>query len=451
MNPKPWIVSLLLAGALSVTAGDAQAQSNDCGKATVFYANGAISYSQEDAIPNINALRTALAARLSQLSPAERQQIPPYDIALAWVPSATNTSQTNLLQALYDNVRAAIGLPSYADGLASTHLTNYYLPALNAGRRVVTVSHSYGNLVTNQVASRLAASGFSDSIGILAVASVTTPAPITNFDYVTFTTDKAIQALADLSVGPSIPNISPANAAALSDPANHTFLGAYMQDAGAEIRIVDTILRQLKATKAPARCTPTPPPPANPIVVFDNLGDRQFCTTTATSVSCSGEPIGFIPGFGTIIPPQLQVKAAISFLAPSSCPCDVTSFELPIYLSAGDNNFFVTFRRDAGGLPDVTTPGGVGGFAFPGFMPTVASFAANPVFSTTTHNVAPTLISIQPNVRYWMEVSATDTTRAVWPFGRTGGTALVATTRSGNPYASLGDAAPAVRIVVTPR
>ncbi len=191
--------------------------------------------------------------------------------------------------------------------------------------------------------------------------------------------------------------------------------------------------------------------PKAPVEVFNNLGDRQFCTTTSTSVSCSGEPIGFIPGFGTIIPPQLQVKAAISFVAPASCPCDVTTFELPMYLSGGNNYFFVTFRRDAGGLPDLTAPGGIGGFSFPSSMPTVSSFAANPAFTTTTQNVDPTLVSIQPNARYWMEVSATDTTRAVWPFGRTGSTALVATTRSGNPYASLGDAAPAVRIVVTPR
>lgn len=450
MTPKEWIVSLSLSLAVAISVGicDAQAQPNDCGKATVLYANGVISYSQGDATPNVDALRTALAARLNQLPTAERQQIPPFDVALAWVPSATDTSQTNLLQALYDNVRAAIGLPSYADGLASTHLTNYYLPALNAGRRVVTVSHSYGNLLTNQVISKLVAGGFADSIGVMAVANVTTPAPTANYDYVTFTTDKAIQALADLSVGPSVPNMAPADPAALTDPANHTFLGAYMQDAGAEIKIVDTILRQLRTTKAPASCNPTPP--ANPIV-FDNLGDRQFlglnydANGALFSISVSGEQLGLVRN--PILGNKLQGKAAIAFSTPAA-GADLKSIELPIYIQGGTNQVTLSVRRDVNGLPDTSSVLALDTII--GTLKTVNAFFTDQTFTTTTVNYNPGAVPLLPNTRYWIEATAPDTTVAIWPYGRTSASALVAYSSGGAPYAT-GDPPTAVRIVVTPK
>ena len=195
--------------------------------------------------------------------------------------------------------------------------------------------------------------------------------------------------------------------------------------------------------------------PKNPVAVFDNLGDRQYCTRyggAVPSVSCSGEVIGLIPGFGPLFPPQPFSKAALAFDVPAGAGADLTSIELPLY-SHGTNQVFLNVLRDANGVPDTSSPVVVSRL-LTGQMTPLSSLFALPNFPTIVQAFDPGSVVLAGGTRYWVEVTAPAAdTRATWPVRPTVEFGIVATSRSGNPYVAFAGVAqhPALRVVVTPR
>ena len=401
---------------------------------------------------------------------------------------ASNGDRTAYYQALgafYNSQYATVGTLSgtrYRVIAVAGRLKQYIETTLTTSGGVVLVPHSQGNFYVEAAYAMMLAEGKAEllkRIRVSGVASVAATSPSNR--YVTHSSDRAIIALnaqthEPLAVNlsyyfPLIANEVPCIGSfcgddislatwAFIDVTGHGFVNVYLNQGISSQSsrrtfpriIYDMVVASLVEIEDAIR---PPLPPANPITLLDNLGDRQFCTISGTgfnaSISCSGEAVGLIPALGPF-PRRLFVRAAVAVDAPASCPCDVTTFELPVYLSSGDDSFFVTFRRDIGGVPDQSAVGVVAGFSFSG-MRTVSSFLTNPPFTTISYDVAPTLVPFEPGHRYWVEVSAPNTTRAVWPSGRTGANALVAESRDGNPYTNFGtiSPAPALRIVVTPK
>lgn len=192
-------------------------------------------------------------------------------------------------------------------------------------------------------------------------------------------------------------------------------------------------------------------PPLNP-VLFDNLGDRQFVglnydtNGTLFSISVTGEQLGLVRN--PILGNKLQGKAAIAFSMPAVGGADLKSIELPIYIQGGTNQVTLSIRRDINGLPDTSSV--LATDTIIGTLKTVNAFFTDQTFTTTTINYNPGAVPLLPNTRYWIEATALDTTVAIWPYGRTSASALVAYSSGGAPYAT-GDPPTAIRIVVTPK
>ena len=90
---------------------------------------------------------------------------------------------------------------------------------------------------------------------MMSIANVSLAPPITNYDYRTFTTDKAVNQLNSYHAFVTLPgNIDPLDQASMLDQNNHAFVEAYLFDSAARRQIVDGIIARLKATKAPSQC-----------------------------------------------------------------------------------------------------------------------------------------------------------------------------------------------------
>ena len=188
-------------------------------------------------------------------------------------------------------------------------------------------------------------------------------------------------------------------------------------------------------------------------VIFDNFGDRQFCTFSGTginqSLSCPGNTIGFSQGFPPFAPPAADLKEAFAFDIPSGAGVHLQSLELPLFLLGGTNQITVAVRRDNGGLPDPSST--VTLVTRSNAMRFWLSFFADPTFTTLLFNFQPGTVVLLPG-RYWVEVRAPIADTVVtWAWGRTVGYGNVANSANENPYfISAGTPQPGMRVVVTP-
>lgn len=180
-----------------------------------------------------------------------------------------------------------------------------------------------------------------------------------------------------------------------------------------------------------------------PYAVFDNFGNRNFCSVDV-AVNCPGS--AFI-GVGFF---NLQLgKLALAVAIPAGPAVDLTSIEVPVYYSAGSNQITISVRQDAGGLPYPFAV--VTSQTLAGSMKSIFSFFADPTPTTLLVGFSPGSVVLQGGSRYWIEVSAPAlNTSAIWTFGPIPMFGNLAQSFNGHPYALTGDQEPALRVVVTP-
>jgi hypothetical protein len=245
-----------------------------------------------------------------------------------------------------------------------THLNQYRL-AINAGRKVVVVAHSQGNLYANHEYGKLAAIPILPIDRHFSIVAVATPAVFVagNGPYVTLLEDLFA------SVGflfALVPNTSNFPICGYSRGCHH-FLSAYLSGRVSGPRIVGHILAALP----PA----TPGPTAS--IVFSNLGPGN----SFGGIAC-GIPFSFPAGFDFITPPgQLFELSSIEIAAQvTGTPFDGDLFSLRL-------------QADGGGFPSTVLEV---------FNPLQAPVNV-PAIVTATSVSRPRL---QPSTRYWVIVAA---------------------------------------------
>lgn len=180
-------------------------------------------------------------------------------------------------------------------------------------------------------------------------------------------------------------------------------------------------------------------------VVFDNLGDRQFCIVSG-GVSCQGLIFGFSPPFFTA-PATHFVKMALGFEVPASSSVKLESIELAAYLRQAPNDFTLTIRPDLAGLPDPIASLSI--HTVVGAMKSIFSFFTDPTNTTIVVRFDAENVMLDAGKRYWIELSTSDpATSAVWAFGQVQGFGNVASAVGAGPYRPFGAQQPAARVVV---
>lgn len=334
---------------------------------------------------------------------------------------------------------------------------------LNLSGGLVLVPHSQGNFYVEAAFAMLLAEGKNGLLKRVRVAGVASVAATTPSDrYLTHTYDRAISALYALTHEPLAVNLAnyrplPANETAcigsfcggaiswafFIDATGHGFQEVYLnpqlasQASGVTFpkiifNFVSTSLSEIEAA-------------ITPFAVFDNLGDRRFCSV-AGALSCPGSAfIGVVGGFFN----SQLAKAALAVAIPAGPAVDLTSIELPVYYSAGSNQITISVRQDAAGLPYPFAV--VTSRTLTGSMKSFFSFFVDPTPTTLFVSFDPGAVVLQGGSRYWIEVTAPALdTSAIWTFGRIALFGSLAQSFNGRPYALTGDQEPALRVVVTP-